>query len=177
MSKSPILSCLGIGPPKNEWHQNQKLCWLVVGQLSRTHNRLSHGCFDENAFSVRNVEVTTNGYWSEICGYAEVPNPSYPAEFLVHFPTPPAGDLWILDTDYENFSSVYACTDFFGVFKIEFAWILVRDPKNVAFEAISRALDAFKKQNLSTDGFLPMAHENCGDYENPAGGKPCIPGN
>ena len=132
---------------------------------------------DYGKFSVRNVEVTTNGYWSEICGYAEVPNPSYPAEFLVHFPTPPAGDLWILDTDYENFSSVYACTDFFGVFKIEFAWILVRDPKNVTFEAMNRALEAFKNQNLSTDGFLPMAHENCGDYENPAGGKPCTPGN
>ena len=57
VTKSPTLSCLGIGPPKNEWHQNQKLCWLVVGQLSRTHNRLSHGCFDENAFSVRNVET------------------------------------------------------------------------------------------------------------------------
>merc|ERR1719273_1047887 len=130
-----------------DWYQVNGL--PAFFQPEGTHCiRATYGEMDYGRFSVRNVEVTTNGYWSEICGYTEVPNPSYPAEFLVHFPTPPAGDLWIL----------------------------VRDPKNVAFEAISRALDAFKKQNLSTDGFLPMAHENCGDYENPAGGKPCIPG-
>ena len=41
--------------------------------------------------------------------------PSYP--FL--------SSLDILDTDYENYSVLYSCTDFY-LFKVEFAWLLTR---------------------------------------------------
>jgi hypothetical protein len=54
------------------------------------------------------VAISPAGSFDEICGYAEVPNPAYPGELLVHFPFSPAGDYWLLDSDYEKFASVYA---------------------------------------------------------------------
>ena len=44
------------------------------------------------------------------------------------FSLDPSGDYWILDTDYTNYSVVYACQDFLlGAIKLEFAWILSRE--------------------------------------------------
>ena len=110
--------------------------------------------------------------FTQICGYADVPDASKPGELQVHFPFSPTGDYWVLDTDYDNFVSIYSCQDTFGLFKIEFAWILVRDPTNVTQEAMNKALDAFTKQNLSTDQFEGWKQEGC-TYEDPSGAEPC----
>lgn len=32
----------------------------------------------------------------------------------------------MLSTDYQSYSLVYSCSDFFGVFNIDFVWILAR---------------------------------------------------
>jgi len=138
--------------------------------------RATYGEMDYGKISVRNVAINPAGSFDEICGYAEVPNPAYPGELLVHFPFSPPGDYWLLDTDYENFASVYACTDVLGLLKIEFAWILVRDPYAVSFDTMNSALSAFKAQNLTTANFLPVSNEGC-TFENPSGGDPCTGGN
>ena len=54
----------------------------------------------------------------------------------------PAGDYWIIETDYHNYSVVYSCADFlFGAIKLEFAWILSReknlDPELVGYGHIA----------------------------------------
>ena len=131
---------------------------------------------DYNQVSVRNTAITAAGKFDEICGYADVPNPELPSELQVHFPFAPAADYWVLDTDYDNFASVYACVDVLGIIHIEFAWVLVRDPNAVTYELMERALNAYTSQNLSIDNFLPVSHENCGDYENPSGADPCTGG-
>lgn len=41
---------------------------------------------------------------------------------------------------------------------------------------MEQALNAYKTQGLSVDNFLPVSHENCGDYENPSGDEPCTGG-
>ena len=121
--------------------------------------------------------VNPAGSFKETCGYAEVPDPSFPGELKVHLsPYRPAGDYWLLDTDYENFASVYSCTDIFGIIKIvEVASVLVRDTNNVTSEVMNKALDAFENQNLSTEAFVPVSHEGC-TYEDPGGVEPCTGG-
>ena len=130
---------------------------------------------DYGKISVRNVALDPSGNWAEICGFGEVLNPTYPGELTIHFPFSPPGDYWVLDTDYDNFASVYACTDVLGIVKIEFAWILVRDVDNISYNSINRALNAFKNQNLSTEYFQPVSQKGC-TYENPSGADPCVPG-
>lgn len=39
----------------------------------------------------------------------------------------PPGPYWVLSTDYLGHSLVYGCTDF-GLFRMELAWILSREP-------------------------------------------------
>ena len=41
---------------------------------------------------------------------------------------------------------------------------------------MEQALNAYKTQGLSVDNFLPVSHENCGDYENPSGAEVCSGG-
>lgn len=129
---------------------------------------------DDGTISVRNVAVKPDGEtFTQICGYADIPDPvNHPAELQVHFPFSPTGDYWILDTDYDNFVSIYSCQDNFGIFKIEFAWILVRDPANVSDDSMKRALDAFTSQNLDVSSFEPWKQDGC-TYEDPSGAEPC----
>ncbi|CDW86008.1 apolipoprotein d [Stylonychia lemnae] len=44
----------------------------------------------------------------------------------------PAGDYRVLDTDYENYSLVYSCTNIFGLSKFHFVWLLTRKPELTA---------------------------------------------
>merc|ERR1711892_411210 len=60
--------------------------------------------------SVFNVATKKNGDLTDILGSAYVP------------------DYWVLETDYTNYSIVYACQDYLGgLLKLEFAWILSRE--------------------------------------------------
>ena len=78
----------------------------------------------------------------------------------------------MLDTDYENWVSVYACTDLAGLVKFEFAWILVRDPKNVTDEIKNKALTAFTSQGIDVSKFEGIVQEGC-TYEDPSGEPAC----
>ena len=140
-------------------------------------------CFtatENDTTSVRNVAITPEGLFDEICGYATQPIPGA-GEFIVMFPPPaPPGDYLILDTDYINFASVYSCASFeipvLGMVTIEQTWILVRDPTNVTDDIMAQAFAAYTDQGLDTVGFMPVSQENC-NYENPTGAAECTGGN
>lgn len=36
------------------------------------------------------------------------------------------GPYWVLSTDYDNYVLVYGCTDYLGLFRTDFAWIMSR---------------------------------------------------
>ena len=66
---------------------------------------------DETAVYARNV-ATTNGIYAQNCGIAFQPDPeAAPGKLKVDFHNSPAtaGDYWILDTDYENYTAIYSC--------------------------------------------------------------------
>ena len=140
-------------------------------------------CFlaaENDTTSVRNVAITPDGLFDEICGYATQPIPGV-GELIVMFPPPaPPGEYLILDTDYINFASVYSCSSFeipgLGMVTNEQAWILVRDPTNVTDDIMAQAFAAYTDQGLDTMGFMPVSQENC-TYENPTGAAECTGGN
>ena len=57
-----------------------------------------------------NTEFPTLFYFNPPCLYAGVPDSPY----------------WVLSTDYQSYSLVYSCFNYFGLFHIDFAWILAR---------------------------------------------------
>ena len=79
-----------------------------------------------------------------------------------------------MDTDYDNYVSIYSCQDTFGLFKIEFAWILARDPNNFTQEMRDKALAAFTNQGLVVTEFEEVKQADC-TYEDPSGTPACVP--
>ncbi|XP_042284954.1 apolipoprotein D-like isoform X1 [Thunnus maccoyii] len=77
---------------------------------------------------VLNRELLDDGTTNSIVGSAKAKDPAEPAKLEVSFfETSPPGPYWVLSSDYEGHSLVYGCTDF-GLFRMEFAWILSREP-------------------------------------------------
>ena len=79
----------------------------------------------------------------------------------------------ILGTDYDNYASIYSCHNLLGFWKVEYAWVLARNPTNFTQEIMDTALNAFHSQNLlDTNNFVSFSQEGC-TYENPSGAEPC----
>ena len=74
-----------------------------------------------------------------------------PGELMVYFYGSP-GDYWVLDTDFDSFSSVYSCTEGLvdGVVKYEYAFILTREkyPSNETVRTSNRKCNN-KMDNIS----------------------------
>lgn len=119
--------------------------------------------------SVKNTCVNYDGSYREICGYAETPDPEFPGELEVHFPgSAPKGDYWLIETDYDNYASVYSCFDVIGLVKFEFAWLLTRE-RVPPQEVVDKGLEAYTKNGISLEGFEIIDQgEDC-FYENPDG--------
>lgn len=114
----------------------------------------------DGTVSVRNVDVSPAGKYEQICGYADAPDAEEPGSLLVHFPNAPAGSYWILDTDYENYASVYSCQSILGLFQIEYGWLLLRD-LNTSEDIIAKGREAFTKNGLDISKYELVNHENC----------------
>ena len=87
---------------------------------------------DETAVYVRNVGQTNGIYEHQACGIAFQPDPeTAPGKLKVDFHNSPAtaGDYWILDTDYENYTAIYSCGSRVpGQIEL-FKWVLTRSTK------------------------------------------------
>ncbi|XP_069127229.1 apolipoprotein D-like [Argopecten irradians] len=79
------------------------------------------------------ISVTNSGFtkWFSYpivaTGTATVPNPAEPGRLSVSFNEGSDGPYLVLDTDYDNYAVVYTCTDYYGLFATEIAWILQRN--------------------------------------------------
>jgi len=105
-------------------------------------------------------------------GYATIPDAAEPAKLKVNFPsgrTPDeAGDYWVLDTDYDNYTVVYSCqmtiTDDMQMGKIESAWVLTRrmgeKPGNL--DAIN---SLFSNNDIDIGNFKVVKQEGCPEWD------------
>ena len=93
---------------------------------------MAHCITDETAVYVRNVGQTNGIYEHQACGIAFQPDPeTAPGKLKVDFHNSPAtaGDYWILDTDYENYTAIYSCGSRVpGQIEL-FKWVLTRSTK------------------------------------------------
>ncbi|KAM4605959.1 uncharacterized protein ACJ7VT_016228 [Polymixia lowei] len=68
----------------------------------------------------------SNGQVNSIQGVAKVKDQSEPAVLSVSFFKGVHSPYWVLSTDYQAYALVYSCSDYLGLFHIDFAWILAR---------------------------------------------------
>ncbi|XP_027221670.1 apolipoprotein D [Penaeus vannamei] len=115
---------------------------------------------DSSSINVYNNGVGGDGEFIGIVGNASLIDPNFPAEFQLNFAGRPAGRYNVLETDYETFSAVYACTQL-DLFKQEFAWVLARTPQ-LAPDALQQAVDVFAAFNIDVTRFqLTDQGETC----------------
>ncbi|XP_068085493.1 apolipoprotein D isoform X2 [Anabrus simplex] len=84
------------------------------------------------------------------------------SKLSVKFPSLPvtlAAPYWVLDTDYDNFSVVWSCSNF-GLFSTRNAWILTR-ARHPPLEVMERAYAVVDKNGISRAFFIRTDQKNC----------------
>lgn len=99
-----------------------------------------------------------------IVGEAFIVDPQKPGGLNVRFGNQPGFDptipnYLIMDTDYNNFSVVYSCTEE-SIFKIEFAWILTRQ-RGVAPTNLNSLYGRLTGYGVNVTNFKLVDHSNC----------------
>uniref|UniRef100_A0A3Q3W8L6 Apolipoprotein D n=1 Tax=Mola mola TaxID=94237 RepID=A0A3Q3W8L6_MOLML len=97
--------------------------WYEIEKLPAVFER---GKCIQAAYTAVRVR-TPNGKINSIEGVAEVKDSSQPAILEVSLVKGvPDSPYWVLSTDYQSYSLVYSCFDYFSLFHFDFAWILAR---------------------------------------------------
>lgn len=106
------------------WYEIEK---LPAAFERGTCNQATYSLLDDGTVKVHNAELLANGKINSIQGVATVRNSSQPAILDVgFFKGVPDAPYWVLSTDYQTYALVYSCSNYFGLFHIDFAWILAR---------------------------------------------------
>uniref|UniRef100_A0A8D3AZ27 Apolipoprotein D n=1 Tax=Scophthalmus maximus TaxID=52904 RepID=A0A8D3AZ27_SCOMX len=133
------------------WYEIQKLpTAFQKGECgTATYSLKSPG-----VIGVLNRELLNDGTTNSIVGSAKAKNPAEPAKLEVSFfETSPPGPYWVLSSDYEGHSLVYGCTDF-GLFRMEFSWILSREP-TLSEKTIEQLHGILSSNGVNVDKMVP----------------------
>ncbi|XP_070775679.1 apolipoprotein D-like [Enoplosus armatus] len=138
-----------------KWYEIQKLpTAFQKGECgTATYSLKSPG-----VIGVLNSELLDDGTINSIVGSAKVKDPAEPAKLEVSFfETSPPGPYWVLSSDYEGHSVVYGCTDF-GLFRMEFAWILSREP-TLSEETLEELHGILSSAGVSVNKLVSTNHD------------------
>jgi lipocalin len=106
-------------------------------------------------------DTTPSGQLYRYFGEAKLINRNETGKIRVRFDgIPGTADLWIVDTDYNNYYTSYSCSSFLG-FKVENLWIASR--KNVMDEELFRrvAENAKRITGFSLSDIIKTNHTGC----------------
>ncbi|XP_051553247.1 apolipoprotein D-like isoform X4 [Myxocyprinus asiaticus] len=130
------------------WYEIMKIpSKFQLGECCQATYALSNGIV-----LVRNDELLADGTISFIEGTAKIVDESEPAKLEVSFfeDAPPA-PYWVLATDYDNYTLVYACSEALG-HHVEYAWIMSRT-RTLPKDTVSELLDILKSHSVNIDLF------------------------
>ncbi|KAJ8279267.1 hypothetical protein COCON_G00063330 [Conger conger] len=120
----PVQQNFDIAKYMGRWYEIQKL--PAVFEFG-TCNQATYTLLPEGVVKVVNAELLSNGMENSIEGTATVKNSSQPAILEVSFfEGASSAPYWVLSTDYESYTLIYACTNYLGFFYVDFAWIMSR---------------------------------------------------
>jgi len=122
---------------------------------------------DDNIVGVNNTELGPDNTAHTAIGQARSdPKSDIPGHLQVRFSKwSPWGKYWVLDTDYNNYSVVYSCSNYLYVSKIEFLWILGRK-SSIPTETRTAIEEMLKGYKIKVDKLVDTQQdeEKCGGF-------------
>merc|ERR1711872_5770 len=116
----------------------------------------------------RGIKVSRNAANDDVVGDAYAPDSDEPAKLKVKVSWwQPRGDYRVVDTDYTSYSVVYSCTSFFGLMKMEYAWVLARERQpDEDFEAAVQSVFAdMKSAGIDTRSLVAADQTGCEELD------------
>jgi len=150
------------------WYENMKIPTNFERGLKC--GTATYSLKDNGHIRVENqgIAVSRNAADDSVVGDAYAPDSSQPAKLKVKFSWwQPRGDYWVIDTDYTSYSIVYSCTSFFGVMKMEYAWVLARERQpDDAFEAAVQSVFAdMRSAGINTRSLIASDQTGCEELD------------
>ncbi|XP_055339118.1 apolipoprotein D-like [Paramacrobiotus metropolitanus] len=141
------------------WYEQQR--YFTIFEIGLDCVAANYSLRAEGDVKVNNTGRQSNGQPNTAIGRAYVPDASVPAKLLVKFnENQPAGDYWVIDTDYTAFSVVYSCRNL-GPFKSEYLWLLSRDRSGYTPSVEQRVEQILQQQHISPKPLKPVNQLNC----------------
>ncbi|XP_060073003.1 apolipoprotein D-like [Ylistrum balloti] len=95
-------------------------------------------------------------------GALDIVDDTHPGYFIASFSGwIPSGDYYIIDTDYDDYSIVYSCSDMFGITQIELAWIMSRERKSLTGRERSGLYRKLRRLGIDTSQFIVSDQTGC----------------
>ncbi|XP_067109621.1 apolipoprotein Da, duplicate 2 [Osmerus mordax] len=130
------------------WYEIQKLpAVFQKGECSQaTYSLQSPG-----VVAVLNEELLDDGTINAISGTAMAMDPAEPAKLGVSFfEGSPPSPYWVLSTDYDSYTLVYACTDFLGLLHVDFSWIMSRE-RTLSADTVEELRSILRSHGIPAD--------------------------
>ncbi|XP_056155733.1 apolipoprotein D-like isoform X2 [Lampris incognitus] len=141
------------------WYEIEKL--PAVFEKGKCH-QATYTLLHDGTVSVHNSELLTNGQVNSIEGVAKVKDPSKSAVLAVSFfKGVPDDPYWILSTDYQTHALVYSCSEYLGLFHIDFAWILART-RTLTDDVVRQQHDRLAAAGIDISRLIVSNQTGCG---------------
>ncbi|KAJ4925097.1 hypothetical protein JOQ06_017835 [Pogonophryne albipinna] len=156
--RPPVQQDFNVAKYMGTWYEIEKLPSLFE---KGTCNQATYSLLSDGTVKVLNAELLSNGKINSIEGVAKVKNSTQPAILDVSFfKGVPDSPYWVLSTDYQSYSLVYSCTDYYGSFHIDFAWILART-RLLNKEVVSQLHDELVSAGVNINNLLVSDQAGC----------------
>ncbi|XP_067110099.1 apolipoprotein D-like [Osmerus mordax] len=154
----PVQANFDVARYVGRWYEIEKLPAIFQkGECGQaTYSLKSPG-----AVAVLNEELLVDGRVNGVTGTAKVKDPAEPAKLEVSFfENQPPGPYWVLSTDYDNYTLVYGCTDYFNLYHVEFSWILSRE-RTLSANTMEELRSILRSHNVSVDKLQVTDQSDC----------------
>lgn len=143
------------------WYEIER--YFTIFEIGGKCVQANYTLNENGTINVHNKQISyITGVANSISGIARFEDKPTESKLLVTFSSVPFSadaPYWVLETDYDNYSVVWSCTNY-GFVSAKFVWILTRDP-SPSLETMEKAYQVLDRNGISRAYFIRTDQKNC----------------